>query len=49
MNMDVISSWILAAFGVAMVTTLVIHPQTAKVITSFGSALSQTVKASMGK
>lgn len=49
MNADVITSWIMAAFGVAMVTTLVIHPETAKVITSFGSALSSTVKASMGK
>jgi len=48
-NADVITSWIMAAFGVALVTTVVIHPNSAKVITAFGSSLSSTIRASIGK
>ena len=49
MNWDVFTSWIAAAFGVALVTTIVIHPESAKVITAFGKALSGTLSASIGK
>lgn len=49
MNADVITSWIMAAFGVALVTTIVINPGSAKVITAFGNSLSSTIRASIGK
>jgi uncharacterized protein YejL (UPF0352 family) len=35
--------------GVALVTTIVAHPQSANVIKSFGSAFSSSVLASQGK
>ena len=34
--------------GVALVTTLVAHPQTANVVKSFGSAFSSSILASQG-
>jgi hypothetical protein len=34
--------------GVAMVTTLVAHPQTSNVVKSFGSAFSSSILASQG-
>jgi hypothetical protein len=34
--------------GVALVTTLVAHPQTANVVKSFGSAFSTSILASQG-
>lgn len=34
--------------GVAMVTTIVSHPQTANVVKSFGSAFSSSILASQG-
>lgn len=49
MNWDTVGTWITAAFGVALVTTIVIHPQSAKVVTAFGNALSGTIRASIGK
>lgn len=48
-NFETLTTWIMAAFGVALVTTIVIHPQSAKVITSFGNALSNSIRASIGK
>lgn len=34
--------------GVAMITTLVAHPQTSNVVKSFGSAFSSSILASQG-
>lgn len=39
---------LMAIVFVALATTLVAHPNTSKVITSFGGAFSQSIKAAQG-
>lgn len=48
MNVHEISSVLAAIVGVAMVTTIVGHPETANVIRAFGDAFAGGVKASLG-
>jgi len=48
-NLDSITSIALAIVGVALVTTVVVHPQSAKIITASGKAFSSSLRAAMGK
>ena len=47
MNFDSITSIALAIVGVALVTTVVIHPQSANVITATGRAFSSSISAAI--
>jgi uncharacterized protein YejL (UPF0352 family) len=38
-----------AIVTVALVTTLVSHPQTARVVTSFGNAVANSLRAAQGR
>lgn len=49
MNVHEISSILAAIVGVAMVTTIVGHPETASVIRAFGDAFSGSIRAAEGK
>jgi hypothetical protein len=46
--MDKVVDILGALVGVAMVTTLVAHPNTANVVKSFGSAFSSSILAAQG-
>jgi hypothetical protein len=44
------SSKIVEVLGaIALVTTLVSHPQTARVVTSFGNAFANSLRAAQGR
>lgn len=47
--MDKVSDIALAIVGVAMITTLVAHKNSARVITSVGRAFSSSIKAATGQ
>ena len=47
MNFDNITSVALAIVGVALVTTVVIHPASASVITATGKAFSSSITAAI--
>lgn len=49
MNADKALSIGSAIVTVALVTTIVAHPQSARVITAVGSAFSNSLRAAMGK
>lgn len=49
MNGDKLFNLLGAIVGVALVTTLVAHPQTAGVVTSIGNAFSGSIKAAQGR
>lgn len=49
MNWDTIGTWITAAFGVALVTTIVMHKESAKVVSAFANGLASTIRAAIGK
>lgn len=46
---DRISSVALAIVAVAMVTTIVAHPNSARVVTAVGRAFSNSIRAATGK
>ena len=48
-NFDNITSVALAIVGVALVTTVVMRPNSAKIITASGNAFSKSIRAAMGK
>jgi hypothetical protein len=47
MNLDSLTSVALAIVGVALVTTIVIHPASASVVTAGGKAFSSAVSAAI--
>lgn len=49
MNFDNITSVALALVGVALVTTVVIHPASANVIKAMGSSFATATRAAIGK
>lgn len=49
MNVDKLASIGSAIVAVALVTTIVAHPQSAKVIQAIGTAFSGSLRAAMGK
>jgi len=49
MNFDRALNIIGAIVTVALVTTIVAHPQSAKIVSSAGSAFSNSLRAAMGK
>lgn len=49
MNLDSVSSIAAAIVGVALVTTIVSRAESAKIITSIGSAFSGSITAAMGR
>lgn len=49
MNLDKLLNLGSAIIGVALVTTIVAHPQSAAVIKSVGDSFSGTLRAAMGK
>jgi hypothetical protein len=48
-NIDKLASIGSAIVAVALVTTIVAHPQSAKVIAAVGSAFAGSLRAAMGK
>lgn len=49
MNVDKLFNLAGAIVGVAAITTIVAHPQSAQVIRSVGDSFSATLRAAMGK
>jgi len=49
MNFDNLTSVALALVGVALVTTVVIHPASANVIKAMGSSFATATRAAIGK
>lgn len=49
MNFDNLTSVALALVGVALVTTIVIHPASANVIKAMGSSFATATRAAIGK
>lgn len=49
MNLDKLFSLGSAIVGVALVTTIVAHPNTARVVNAVGNAFSNSLSAAMGK
>lgn len=49
MNLDRIFNVAAAIVGVALATTLVASPNTAKIVTSVGNAFSGSLRAAMGR
>jgi hypothetical protein len=47
MNLDGLTSIALAIVGVALVTTIVIHPASAQVVTAAGKAFSSSITAAI--
>lgn len=49
MNFDKVASILGAIVVVALITTIVSHENSAKVVTAFGSAFAGSIRAAMGK